>query len=106
MHQQEQPEGAGGTPTLREVAADLGAGEVAIASAALALRAEPDLSPAEALTLAMSETRELDAEVGNPFAVLVAQAHGKGAVLALITYVREQQWTVEQLELAVMQLPD
>lgn len=87
-YEQPEPGRSSDTSTQREIASSVGANE----SAAVALRAEPDLT--------------LAAGVGTPLAVLVAQANGKGAVLALASYANEQRWSVEQFELAVKQLPD
>jgi ParB family chromosome partitioning protein len=96
-------ERAGGEPTLREVAREMGAGEAQIAAAAQARREEPALSVAEALMLAISAPSGVGAPdppsdgvdslptkpSGTEDAVLaglVRQAGGPGAVLVLLEW--------------------
>jgi ParB family chromosome partitioning protein len=106
-HEHAQPEAAGGIPIQQTVMADLGASAARAADAAEKTGSgEPDSLPIDAPTLAMPSIPAGVAERSNPFAVLVEQANGKGAVLALLTYMRAQRWTVEQCELALTQLPD
>jgi ParB family chromosome partitioning protein len=105
---------AGGTPTLREVAEAMGATEAQVKAAAQARRDEPDLTPAEALALAMHAAPSVSTETPTPPAIeaipsitdqdnrtfrhLVAAAGGPAAVLHLVTWARLQKLTWEQLE--------
>lgn len=98
----------GGTPTLREVAEVMGATEAHVKTAAQARKEEPDLTPAEALALAMSSTTSEDESPATLLPVdnrdrqsldhLIAEAGGAATVLRLATWVRSHGLTWEDLE--------
>jgi len=121
---------AGGAPTLREVARQMGATEEQVADAARARRDEPDLTPAEAVALAMhvpppavpagpvgngATTLEPwsmaapanDAPVGaehQQLGRLVADAGGAAPVLQLIDWATERGFSLDTLQARIRKL--
>jgi len=124
---------AAGEQTLREVARQMGATEEHVQSAAIARRAEPDLTPAEALALAMHAPATAPSTLNNAplapdpepvpkstrgrvidqidtdrdeLAQVVAGAGGAKAVLRLLTWATNHALSLEALWTRIQALED